>query len=94
MPQITDNTNGSMIGRCLVYYRDGDHEAWQSVGLPLSLSAVREAIACNTRRNKGHSQYRLEPVEATEADWKARDEELEVKLRAEKRERGGTSGTS
>jgi hypothetical protein len=36
----------------------------------------------------------LEPVEATEADWKARDEELEVKLRAEKRERGGTSGTS
>ncbi len=93
MSQIIDNTNGSMIGRCLVYRRNSDDEEWIAGYVSLPLTVVREAIASNLRRGKGHKQYRLEPVEASEADWKARDEELETKLRREKRERGGANGT-
>lgn len=92
MPRIIDNTNGSLIGRCLVFYRNGD-EPWRGGLTSHRLSSIREALAYNESNGKSQfDQYRLEPLEASEADWKARDEELEVKLRTEKREKGGTSG--
>ncbi len=94
MPQIIDNTNGSRIGRCLVYYRNGD-EPWRGGLLPCSLSMIREALAFNEANGSGKfDQYRLEPAPIRESDWKARDGELEEKLRREKRERGGANGTA
>jgi len=93
MAQVIDNTAGAKIGRCLVYYRDSDDEMWSGGNVPLPLTTMREAIASNEKRGAGHKQYRLESVEAREADWKARDNELEEKLVREKRERGGANGT-
>lgn len=91
MAQITDNTNGSKIGRCLVYYRNGDGP-WQGGLTPVSLTTIREALALNeVKGSYKFDQYRLEPAQIREADWKARDEELEAKLRAERRERGGAN---
>lgn len=93
MPQIIDNTNGSRIGRCLVYYRNGD-KPWQGGLATHRLDSIREALAYNAAQGKSQfDQYRLEPLDATEADWKARDKELEEKLRRERRERGGANGT-
>lgn len=81
-----------MIGRCLVFYRNGD-EPWRGGLTSHRLSSIREALSYNESNGKSQfDQYRLEPLEASEADWKARDGELEEKLRREKRERGGANG--
>ena len=91
MPQIIDNTNGSVIGRCLVFYRNGD-EPWRGGMTSHRLSSIREALTYNESNGKSQfDQYRLELLEASESDWKERDEELEEKLIREKRERGGAT---
>jgi len=91
MAQIIDNTNGSLVGRCLVFYRNGD-EPWRGGLTSHRLSSIREALVFNAARGTGQfDQYRLEPLDASEADWRARDEELEEKLRREKREKGGAT---
>jgi len=93
MPQIIDNTKGSIVGRCLVYYRNGD-EPWRGGLTSHRLSSIREALAHNESKGKSQfDQYRLEPAPIREADWKTRDNELEEKLVREKRERGGANGT-